>query len=411
MLAERASNRRDLHGAVVVCGAGAAGMAAALAAARCGASVVLLEAAPRVGGTVAHALIHTLAGFYDSTGDPLNDGLCRELLDRLADADPFSRRRKMGRLWVYQVCPNEYQSAVAAWLAEEERIVICCGARPTSVFCDGSQITEFMAADATSCVRFAPAAVIDATGTAEVARLIDQTRVLDDDRPSAGGWVCRLRGVAVGTLAFPKGIAVVRALREAAEVGALPGECRHAWLDSGCQDDEAFVKLFVPLKGDWKAREGRGEISAHTLATQSAVVAFLRQLPEFSRAEVAQTGSLGIRDGGRIRGQYTLRGDDVRQGRKFRDAAGRCAWPIEYWDVDAGVSLEHLPDETHYEIPMSALRLDGIDNFWAVGKCLSADREAHASARVVGACWAMGEAAGRAAATCAADRIACGGVR
>jgi hypothetical protein len=44
------------------------------------------------------------------------------------------------------------------------------------------------------------------------------------------------------------------------------------------------------------------------------------------------------------------------------------------------------------------LQLAGYENVWAVGKCLSADRYAHASARVVGTCWAMGEAVGSAAA-------------
>ena len=39
----------------------------------------------------------------------------------------------------------------------------------------------------------------------------------------------------------------------------------------------------------------------------------------------------------------------------------------------------------------------GYENLWAAGKCLSADALAHASARVAGTCWAMGEAAGKAA--------------
>jgi hypothetical protein len=404
--------RNDLQGAVVVCGAGAAGMAAALSAARHAARVVLLEAGPRVGGTVAHALIHTLAGLFDSAGELLNDGLCRELTERLSRGDPLARRRKMGRLWVLHVCPNAYQAAVEHWLGENGRIDVLCGARAKRTVCDGGRIAELTVADATSSIRFAPGAVIDATGTAEVARLIGPSCVLDDNRPAAGGWVFRLRGIAPDALAFPKGVALVRRLREAAAAGSLPAECSHAWLDVGCHDDEAFVKLFVPLRDDWKARESRGEISARARATQAAVTSFLRVLPEFARAEVVQTGTLGIRDGGRIRGQYVLSGDDVRQGRKFPDAVCRCAWPIEYWDADQGVSMEYLPDGTHYEIPMSALRLSGIENFWAVGKCLSADRYAHASARVVGACWGMGEAAGQAAAACAStDRLVCGGVR
>jgi hypothetical protein len=105
-----------------------------------------------------------------------------------------------------------------------------------------------------------------------------------------------------------------------------------------------------------------------------------------------------VRDGGRIRGRYTLSADDVRQGRRFADAVCRCAWPIEYWDPDEGVSVEYLPPGSHYEIPLRSLQLEEIDNLYAAGKCLSADRLAHASARVVGACWAMGQAVGAAAA-------------
>ncbi|HZL90010.1 MAG TPA: FAD-dependent oxidoreductase [Pirellulaceae bacterium] len=404
--------RTDLEGVVVVCGAGAAGIAAAVSAARQGAKVVLLEAGPRVGGTVASALIHTLAGFFDSAGELLNDGLCRELVQRLTAGGALARRRKMGRLWVLHICPNAYQTCMAQWLGDNKRIDILCGARASGIVRSGGSIRELTAIRAGESFRLTPAAVIDATGTAEVARLIGRTCVLDDKRPAAGGWVFRLRGVAPGALAIPRGVALVRRMREAAGAGELPAECGHVWLDLGCHEDEAFVKQLVPMGDEWQARESRGEISARARETQDAIVKFLRRLPEFARAEVVQTGSLGIRDGGRIRGRYTLSGDDVRHGRKFSDAAGRCAWPIEYWDSERGISLEYLPDGTHYEIPMSALQLPGIENFWAVGKCLSADRYAHASARVVGACWAMGEAAGQAAAACAsANRVACGGAR
>src|SRR5207249_11898371 len=113
---------------------------------------------------------------------------------------------------------------------------------------------------------------------------------------------------------------------------------------------------------------------------------------------VSRPGEVGIRDGGRVRGEYCLSAADVRQGRKFADAACRCDWPIEYWDPDEGVSLEYLPDNSYYEIPLRSLKVQGLHNVWVAGKCLSADRAAQASARVVGSCWAMGETAGEAAA-------------
>jgi hypothetical protein len=407
---DRAIERSDLDGAVVVCGAGAAGLAAALSAARHGAPVVLLEAATRLGGTVTHALIHTLAGFYDAGGELINDGLCREITERLFHADPLTARRKMGRLWVLQVCPNSYLRTVGSWIEQTPRITVLAGAAVTDAVQSGNRIVELTASCAGSTLRWTPRAVIDATGTAELARLLDESLVTDDDHRSAGGWIFRLRGVASGALEFPRGLALVRRLREAAESGALPAECGKAWIDRGLYEDEAFVKLFVPLPPQCRDRQCRGEIVRRSQATQTAVTGFLRTLPEFALAHVSQSGSLGIRDGGRIRGQYMLTADDVRRGRKFADAVGRCSWPIEYWDPERGVSLEHLPDGKWYEIPMSSLRLPGLANYWAVGKCLSADRWAHASARVVGACWAMGEAAGKAAARCQSPgRVLCGG--
>jgi hypothetical protein len=59
------------------------------------------------------------------------------------------------------------------------------------------------------------------------------------------------------------------------------------------------------------------------------------------------------------------------------------------------VSLDYLPDGTFYEIPLGALRVRGLANLWAAGKCLSADIHAQASARVAGCCWSMGEAVGK----------------
>jgi hypothetical protein len=62
---------------------------------------------------------------------------------------------------------------------------------------------------------------------------------------------------------------------------------------------------------------------------QGAVLDFLRRLPGYTAAQVTHVGELGIRDGGRVQGEYCLTVDDVRQARKFADAACRAAWPIE----------------------------------------------------------------------------------
>src|SRR5262249_20669519 len=101
---------------VVVCGAGAAGMAAAIAAARSGASVTLVEAADRTGGTVADCLIHTIGGLFDDRGEILNPGLPAEPLHKLQHADSATRKRRIGRTWVLDADPDLYRDVTSRWL-------------------------------------------------------------------------------------------------------------------------------------------------------------------------------------------------------------------------------------------------------------------------------------------------------
>ena len=125
------------------------------------------------------------------------------------------------------------------------------------------------------------------------------------------------------------------------------------------------------------------------------LLAFMHGLPGFSEAFINQYGQLGVRDGGRVKGQYCLTEADVKTGRQFPDAACQACWPIEHWHPRKGLSLEYLPPGQRYDIPLRSLRVVGFNNLWAVGKCLSAEPRAQASARVAGTCWAMGEAVGK----------------
>jgi hypothetical protein len=376
---------------LLVCGAGAAGSAAGLAAARAGAAVCLVEATAGPGGTVANCLIHTLAGLYDSAGEFLHGGLVAELVHALSQEGSATRRR-LGRTWVLNVCPDTYRAILQRWLAMQPNLDVLNSARVIRLVVRDRMIAEAHIIQEGRELRLRTAALIDATGTAEVVRLLGPSFLQAPGQAVAGGLILCLRGAAPGALVFPRNVGLVQGLRAAAAAGALPPTCAHAWLDSGVRDDEVYVKLFVPLPEDfWQKQE---EISRAARQDGEAVVSHLRRLPEFRGAWVEKVGKLGVREGGRVRGEYCLTREDVLQGRKFADAACRCAWPIELWG-DQGVSLEYLPPGTHYEVPLRALKVEGLSNLWAVGKCLSADVCAQASARVVGCCWAMGQAVGQ----------------
>lgn len=373
-------------------------MAGAIASARTGVETVLVEPRPRSGGTVAHSLIHTLAGLFDSEGELLNRGLPAELIERLQAADSRVKPRRMGHCRVLNVAPDVYQRVTEEWLTSERSLRVIHGSRVSEVRTSGKQIREVTIQTPEATFPVFPRAAIDATGNGSLVELISPDHVEDDRMRAAGGLILRLRGVPPGSLAFPKGLGVVRSIRAAALAGELPSVCEHAWIDSGIEEDEIYLKLFVPLADGWREQRVQDEIAKTARGTAEKTVAFLRCLPELASAVVAEIGELGVRDGGRLRGEYQLTVLDVRQGRTFDDDVCRCAWPIEYWHPETGIQLETLPERHYYEIPLRALRLEGFKNVWMAGKCLSADHLAQSSARMVGSCWAMGEAAGSAAA-------------
>ncbi len=378
--------RRTGRRHIVVCGGGAAGVAAALSAARSGCVVTLVERAPRVGGTVAHVLIHTIGGLLGPSGSHLNDGLPRELAEGLQRRDPLVRPRRMGDLWVLSTPPETYLALVEEWLLRASLLRVLTSAEVLGIETRRDRVVRVEIAYRGNKISLWPDALVDATGSGAVARLLPEATVLYPSKPAAAGLVLRVRGpVAADAAVTRRGLGATHALRRAAEQGRLPAAFTRAWVDEGLYADEIFIKLAVCER----------DPSCGALCG-TALESFLRTTaPE---AHVTAVGRLGERASGTVLGDYVLRGDDVRSGRRFPDAACRAAWPIEQWHPDGSVTVERLPPGTIYEIPLRALRVQGVRNVWTAGRSLSATPSAQASARIAGACWAMGDAVGREAA-------------
>lgn len=109
---------------------------------------------------------------------------------------------------------------------------------------------------------------------------------------------------------------------------------------------------------------------------------------------------LGIRESRRIMGEYYLTGSEAAQGTKRPDGVAKGAHEI---DVH-GDKEEHfratIKNAGSYDIPLGCLIPKDMKNLFMAGRCLSADRIAHSTARVMGTCMAMGQAVGTAAAMC-----------
>ena len=128
--------------------------------------------------------------------------------------------------------------------------------------------------------------------------------------------------------------------------------------------------------------------------------AFMRKhVPGFEQAVFSGIASrLGVRETRRIQGLATLTEDDVLQARKQSEGIGKGSHHVDIHQSGTGQIRIPVRDGGSYDIPWPCLLPQGVSNVVAAGRILSSDRGANGSARVMGPCLAMGQAAGTAAA-------------
>lgn len=342
--------------------------------------VFLLEESSEVGGTVAHALIHTLGGLFDDQGEILNPGLTEELIARLTGFCSHTAKRRIGKTWTLSVDPAVYLGVVQEWISEHPRIHLHRQATLRKVSADARGVSVLIYSWEGGIKTLHPSVLIDASGRAASIQILNEGLVTEGQ--ALAGLIVQMRGVATNALNFPNGVSLLHTIRQAVAAGELPSECESIWLDKGVTSDEAYIKFNL---------ERTMFNASHMAQVAFQLLAYLQNLPTFEGAYISAMGRLGIRDDGQVQGNYVLTEADVRQGRCFDDAVCQGCWPIEYWHPKQGVKLHYFPPGHRYQIPLRALKVKGYENIYVVGKCFAAEPMALASARVAGTCWAMGE--------------------
>lgn len=127
---------------------------------------------------------------------------------------------------------------------------------------------------------------------------------------------------------------------------------------------------------------------------------FMRErVPGYERSVLGSFSTqIGVRETRRIDGEYRLTRADVLAARQFPDAIAVCGAPIEDHHSGTDTAWEYVPGGGTYGIPYRCLLPKDVEGLLVAGRCLSAEHEAHASVRSIGQCMAMGQAAGVAAA-------------
>jgi hypothetical protein len=133
---------------------------------------------------------------------------------------------------------------------------------------------------------------------------------------------------------------------------------------------------------------------------------FLRNyVPGFENVHLVHSGDqIGIRETRRIKGDYTLVVDDFLSARTFEDDIARNSYFIDIHlaNADQTMAIKHLPPGKSHGVPYRCMLPQGKSNLLVAGRSVSSDRPVQGSLRVMPNCFAMGQAAGVAAAMASA---------
>ncbi|WP_091908170.1 FAD-dependent oxidoreductase [Chitinasiproducens palmae] len=405
---------------VLVVGGGAAGVAAAATARRQGLQVTLLEKYGFCGGGAVAGLSGTVCGLYLATEragarpEQVVFGFADEFVRALDARGGIAPPVRYGRTWTRVHDPLIWRDTADDLLAAEG-VTVIYHALATRVLLDGDRIAGVSAWTKQGRVDIEAAITVDASGDADVVAMAGLgSFVGDDGHVQNPTMIFRLLGVDVARFRAEygddtiMGEAVSAALRRAQAAGR-PLPRSKVWLFPTTRPGELLCNCtritgadgreLDPLRfADFTEAEIEGRRQVHAYA------AFIRDhLVGCEQAFVNDTGvQVGIRQSRQVQGTARLLNADVVAARKFDDGIARSPWPIELHAGDRP-KVEWILDD-YYTVPYGCFVPTAGEGLLVAGRCLSAEHEAVASARVTAQCFSYGQAIGHAAALAVRDR-------
>lgn len=393
---------------VVVLGGGASGIAAAIAAARGGADTLLIEQRGYLGGMGTAALVPAFCPYTDGE-KPVIRGIGLELLERMkrASGEAFLSRNKDKLDWV----PIDVETLKRVY--DEE--VLASGARvlfhtvADQILKEGDRITGLVISNKSGRSVVQAKLYIDASGDADLAAMAGVPfQVGGEQGELQPGTMCYLVAGA-DKAKFDQYLKetgqngqLAEAVMQAQQNGDLPEGRKRisgiAWVTDSIAGFN-FGHIFG-IDGTKAEDLTRAAIEGRQLIQRQ--IAFLRKyVGGFENIHLVHSGDqIGIRETRRIAGDYTLVVEDFLTMRTFEDDIARNSYFIDIHLANSSstMTVKHLPKGQSHGVPYRCMLPQGVSNLIVAGRSVSSDRPVQGSLRVMPNCFAMGQAAGTAAA-------------
>ncbi len=396
---------------VLVAGGGPAGCMAAVAAARDGAKVTLLESGTCLGGMATAGMVSKWAPFTDKE-KVIYKGLPIELMERYKKAAGIPEEK-----WDWVTIDPEILKIVYDELLEEAGVKVLFGTQVVDAVTENGVIRCVVAANKAGLTPYKAKIYIDCTGDGDLAARAGARIEMSDENgniqpASLCFMIANARYTPVSLSSNPKeGLwATVRA------EGKFPLTCKH-FIPAFLTEDHSVILANAGHLADVDSTDPEALSDAYRLGRKTAhayLAALKHYLPEeFKDARIVATApEMGTRESRRVMGDYVFTVEDYLARRSFEDEIGRNCYWIDCHAKKGTVNPVKIPEEQkHYApgeshgIPWRCLVPKGLENLLVAGRCLSVERMALATLRVMPNCLATGEAAGHGAAIAAAEGL------
>lgn len=355
---------------VLVCGGGFAGISAALAAARQGKKVILMEKQYMLGGLGTAGLVTIYLPLCDGCGKQVSYGIAEELLrlsismgvegrypDNWLDSDDASKRTNKDKRFEVQYNPQLF-AILAEQLLNKNGVDILYGSYAVGVSKTDDKIDAVIIENKSGRQAIAVKSVVDATGDCDIAHFAEAPTETFQQGNILAAWYYSLgqKGYSLNKVGFAD---IPDELKTEANKVQLLVPKRFSGIDGAELSEMMQLSHSATLSSIIEKREADGTLIPTAIAT----------IPQ-------------IRMTRRIVGEYTL--DDTEAHKFFEDSIGM----VSNWRKRGPV----------YEVPFSTLFSGKVKNLITAGRCTSVTDSMWDIMRVIPCCAVTGQAAGTAAA-------------
>ncbi|HRX09482.1 MAG TPA: FAD-dependent oxidoreductase [Candidatus Limiplasma sp.] len=390
---------------VVVCGGGPSGFIGAIAAARKGAKVALIERYGFLGGMATAGLVAPISEFCYNN-ELVVGGIPWEFAQRLEAEGGATIEYPLG-----SVCfdPERYK-LLAQQMLLESGVTPYYHAYLSDCLMDNTAITHVVFESKSGTTALAGRYFLDCTGDGDLS-FLGGVPMQAFSAPLQPASLCFCLG-GIDATALPKirhekqGVNyhmeslrnVLLPLMEKGEIPRFGGP----WMCWMLSKDRVLVNM-TRTEGNMIDEREQTQVECRLREDAFQLVQALAENVEaFKNAKIVYTATqAGVRETRHICGAHILTGSEYASATRFPDAIGRGAHPIDIHSVSGGSQRCEFLKEAAY-IPYRSIITSDITNLLVPGRSFSADREASASARVQASMMGLGQAAGFAAAQCTA---------